>query len=273
MADTQVRESVDNALHQVCSAKDWPWLYTTGRVNFKGSYQTGTVTVTQGSAVVILAGGTFPLWAAAGEIYVAGQWTTILSYDSSTQLTMDHVWDSPDTDGAGLSYVLVQWEYDLPIDCRTIVNIINQNGWLWGPTPVSRWLIDVSRQSQMYAAGSPSGSYMYAIERDRMCAWPPPSTDLMVNVLYLKSPANLTSGTDVADWDPLQIEVLYRAIDYQVSIHGECIAGPTQACYDRYIEALNRAYSNDRTGRPKTVGFTGGGMGGYIPATGNIVNL
>ncbi len=272
MADQQVKESVNDALHQVCSMKDWPWLYTTGRVNFNGSIQTGTVTTTVGSPIVTLTGGTFPLWAAAGEIYIAGQWNEILTYDSTTQITLVNNWEGV-TAGAGQSYIIMQWQYDLPTDCRTIVNIINQNGWLWGPVPVSRWRIDLARQSQMYAAGSPSGSYIYAVEKDRVVVWPPPQVDLMVNILYMKSPANLTTGTDVADWDPLQLECLYRAIDYQISIRGECIAGPSKECYDRYIEALNRAYNNDRAGRPKTIGFTGGGTGGYIPATGNVVNL
>lgn len=272
MADQQVIESVNDSLHQICSQKDWPWLYHTGRVNFNGSYQTGTVTTTQNSAVVTLAGGTWPSWVAAGEVYIAGQWQEILTRNSNSQITLVNAYEGA-TFGAGQSFIVMQWQYDLPADCRTVVNIINQNGWLWGPVPVSRWRIDLARQSQMYAAGSPSGSYIYAIERDRLVVWPPPQVDLMVNVLYLKSPANLTTGTDVADWDPLQLESLYRSIDYQVSIRGECIAGTSKECYDRYIEALNRAYNNDRAGRPKTIGFTGGATGGYIPATGNVVNL
>ncbi len=272
MADQQVKESVNDALHQVCSMKDWPWLYHTGRVNFNGSYQTGTVTTTQNSAVVTLSGGTWPTWVANGEVYIAGQWQEILTRDSNTQITLVNAYEGA-TFGAGQSFIVMQWQYDLPADCRTVVNIINQNGWLWGPVPVSRWRIDLARQSQMYAAGSPSGSYIYAIEKDRLVVWPPPQVDLMVNVLYMKSPANLTTGTDVADWDPLQLEALYRSIDYQISIRGECIAGSSKECYDRYIEALNRAYNNDRAGRPKTIGFTGGGTGGYIPATGNVVNL
>ncbi len=272
MADQQVRESVNDALHQVCSMKDWPWLYHTGRVNFNGSYQAGTVTTTQNSAVVTLSGGTWPSWVANGEVYIAGQWQEILSRDSNTQITLTNLYEGA-TFGAGQSYIVMQWQYDLPADCRTVVNIINQNGWLWGPVPVSRWRIDLARQSQMYAAGSPSGSYIYAIERDRLVVWPPPQVDLMVNVLYMKSPANLTTGTDVADWDPLQLESLYRFIDYQISIRGECIAGTSKECYDRAIDAVNRAYNNDRAGRPKTVGFQGGATGGYIPATGNVVNL
>ncbi len=272
MADQQVIESVNDALHQVCSMKDWPWLYHTGRVNFNGSYQTGTVTTTQNSAVVTLTGGTFPSWAADGEIYIAGQWQEILTLDSPTQVTLVNAYEGS-TFGAGQSFIIMQWQYALPADCRTVVNIINQNGWLWGPVPVSRWRIDLARQSQMYAAGSPSGSYIYAIERDRLVVWPPPQQDLMVNILYMKSPANLTTGTDVADWDPLQLESLYRFIDYQISIRGECIAGTSKECYDRAIDAVNRAFNNDRAGRPKTVGFAGGATGGHIPATGNVVNL
>jgi len=261
-ADAEVQGAVNDALAMVAGARDWPWLYTTGRVNFKAAYTTGTVTVTEGSAVVTLADGTFPTWAASGDIYIAGQWQSIAARDGGTQLTLDNAWASADTDGSGLTYVLAQYQYDLPSDCRTVVNVVVQNGWLWGPAPCSRWLIDLARMTPNASSGAPS-SFMYAIEKNRMAVWPYPTADLMVNVLYIKKPAALTSASQTADWDDNQAEVLYRAIDYQVSIRGECVAGPTAELFERYKEALARAIPNDRTTRPRTVGFSGGG--GMVP--------
>lgn len=271
-ADTEVRESVNEAVRQLCNDKDWPWLYTVGRLNFKAAYTTGTVTVTESSAVVTLAGGTFPTWAASGEIFIAGQWHSILTRDSNTQLTLDNAWASPDTDGSGLGYVLAQYQYTLPSDCRTVVNINPQNNWLWGNVPCSRWQIEMARTVYGTPAGTQTG-YMHAIERDRLVVWPYPSEDLMVNVLYVKAPAALTSSTDTVDWDPNQMSLLYRAIDYQIALRGECVAGSAQDCYARYQLELQRVFSNDRGARPRTVGFIDRGSMGSIPPAGSVINL
>ena len=226
-ADAEIEGSVDDALAMLCSARDWPWLFTTGRINFKGAYSTGTVTVTEGSAVCTLAVGTWPSWVASGEVYIAGQWHPVTSRDSNSQITLANAWASPSTDGSGLAYIAAQYQYTMPTDCRTVVHVITQNGWLWGPIAVSRWMIDVAKLGTTGAGVGTNGVYMHAVEKNRMVVWPYPSTDLMVNVLYIKKPASLTSGPQTADWDDNQLEVLHRAIDYQVSLRGECVAGPT----------------------------------------------
>lgn len=271
-ADTEVREAVNESVRQLCNDKDWPWLYTVGRLNFKAAYSTGTVTVTEGSAVVTLAGGTFPTWAASGDIYIAGQWQSILTRDTGTQLTLDNSWASAATAGGGKSYILAQYQYTLPADCRTVVSINPQNNWLWGNVPCSRWQIEMSRSSYGTPAGAQTG-YLHAIERDRLVVWPYPSANLMVNVLYVKAPAALTSSTDTVDWDPNQMSLLYRAIDYQISLRGECVAGTPAECYERYQLELQRVFANDRGARPRTVGFVDRGSAGSIPPNGSTINL
>lgn len=270
-ADTEVRESVNDAIRMVAQAKDWNWLYTTGRIDLKGAYTTGTVEVTEGSAVVTLTDGTFPTWAADGEIFIGSQWQPILTRDSATQLTLVNAWADGE-DGTGKSYVLAYTQYELPSNLRTMVHITTQANWVWGNAPVSRWQIDVARQSWT-SIGAFAGSYLHAIERDRLVVWPYPSQDLMVNLLYVRQPAALTSPTDTADWDANQLEVLERAIDFQIALRGQCVAGSAEECRNRYEDALNRAFPMDRSSRPRRAGWTGGGQMGTIPAIGARVLL
>lgn len=272
-ATTEVSQSVNDALRMCASDHDWNWFYTIGRLNFNGYYNTGTVTVTDGSPTVTLSGGTFPSWAASGEIYIQGIWCSILTRDSGTQLTLDNDWESPSTDGSGLSYTLMQNEYDLPSDCRAIVNLTPQSVW-WRDNPVSRWQIDMAKQNAVIANGSATGNYMHAIERNRIVLWPYPGDDTMANILYIRVPAVLVDDADEADWDANVVEVLYRAIDYQVSIRGECVAGSSQECYERYKEALQRALGGDRSSRPRSVIWSGSsGFSGapLIPPFGNLI--
>lgn len=262
-SDTEVRESVNDALDMISSQRDWPWYETLGRINLQAAYSTGTVAVTNGSATVTLTGGTFPSWAASGDIWIDGMWLPVLTRDSNTQVTLESAWHGASLTGE--TYVLAQTEYALPSDCRAVQNIIQQSGWLWGPDPVSRWRIDILRQTWAPNASGSTGPWVYAIDGDSIVLWPYHSQAVMASVLYLRKPAALTSPTDTADWDPNQIELLRRAIDYQVSLRGECVAGDSKACYDRFREALARCTNQDRTARPRRVLFRDGATPGGLP--------
>jgi hypothetical protein len=74
-------------------------------------YSTGTVTVVNG--VVTLAGGTFPSWAASGDLSVDGVSYTVNTRDSGTQVTLDDL--TVDADALS-TYELSQQIYDLPTD-------------------------------------------------------------------------------------------------------------------------------------------------------------
>ena len=96
----------------------------------------------------------------------------------------------------------------------------------------------------------------------------------MANILYIKQPAALVSPTDEADWDPNQLALLERAIDYQMSLRGQCVAGTADECLRRYKEELERAFPNDRSARPRHTGWPGGFGGAVgIPSSGNSVTI
>lgn len=89
----------------------WSFLRPTTSMLLVAAYSTGTITVVDG--VVTLSGGTFPSWAASGDLCVAGVSYSVVSRDSGTGLTLDDLTLDVAT---GTSYSLQQTVYDLPSD-------------------------------------------------------------------------------------------------------------------------------------------------------------
>jgi hypothetical protein len=181
-------------------------------------------------------------------------WYEVLTRDSDTQVTLTTTWAG--TTASGGSYTLAQMQYPLPSDCRKVDSVVRSRFWVWGPEPVSRAVLEVAKRTWISGA---SVAQMWAIERDRLVVWPYPEQAATVNILYSRAPAALTTGTDVADWDPVQLELLRRAIDYQIAARGDCAAGDRTACFGAYKEALGRNYDQDRTSQSPRVGLTSGG--------------
>lgn len=90
---------------------EWSWLKPTTTLSIQGIYNTGTIEVTLG--VVTLVDGTFPSWAASGEITFDGTSYTVTSRDGDSQVTLDDL--TADAD-ALTTYGLNQLYYDLPDD-------------------------------------------------------------------------------------------------------------------------------------------------------------
>jgi hypothetical protein len=95
-------------------------------------YSTGTITIVAG--VVTLAGGTWPTWAAQGDLRVGGVSYSVGQRDSGTQLTLD---DTTATAAALTTYELVQQGFDLPDDFGGLypgpINIRPEQSNLWCP--------------------------------------------------------------------------------------------------------------------------------------------
>lgn len=89
----------------------WSFLRPTTSLSLVASYSTGTITVVDGA--VTLSGGTFPSWAASGDLVVAGVEYSVATRGGNTSLTLDDV--TVDV-ASGTSYTLQQTVYDLPSD-------------------------------------------------------------------------------------------------------------------------------------------------------------
>jgi hypothetical protein len=241
-ADTEIQQAVDDAIWMLCNRRSWPWLHTAGRVNLNAAYNTGSIAVTNGSAVVTLTAGTWPTWAASGELYVQGLPQPILSRDSGTQLTLVNAWG--EATASGLVFIIAQHSYSLPGDCQRIEEIMGGNTWPWGPDPVSAATLEVQRTLIQSGLTYPA---LFAIRKDQLLVWPFPSANKMVNLTYFRRPASLVNSSDVMDFDPLLLELVRRAIDYQVSIRGDCVAGTRQECLKAFEDTYASAAPMDRT--------------------------
>lgn len=250
-ADLEVQQAVDDSLAMLAAERDWPWLHTLGRINFVAPYSTGTVAVTSGSAIVTLTGGTFPTWAASGEILIENQWQPILTRDSGTQITLENAWATASATADG--FTLAQSEYTLPSDCQKVDQIVQSVNIALQANPTSRAKVEVAK---IFWQGGQTYPAYWAIEKDRLVLWPYPSVAAMANILYFRKPAALVSSTDVADWDANALEVLRRAIDYQVAIRGESVAGTKEQCYAAYKDALGRAITHDKTAANRVPGIS-----------------
>lgn len=93
------------------SGYTWNFLRPVGTLTTSAPYSTGTVAIVSG--VATLTGGTFPSWAAAGEMTVNGSLYTVNTRDGDTQVTLD---DTSVAVAAGATYSLSQPVYDLPAD-------------------------------------------------------------------------------------------------------------------------------------------------------------
>lgn len=252
-ADLLAQQGVDDALDMVSQEREWSWYKTHGVVTLQAQVNTGSIALTNGSTTVTLTGGTWPTWAASGELYIGGQVYEISTRDSATQLTLTAAY--PGTTASGVAYVLSQTEYDLPDDCLTIDEVLPDRTWPYGPTPVSVADVAMAKAMHQYGRQFPS---MWAIRRDLLSVWPAPTTARTVNLLYYRRPARLVSGSDEADWDPTLVYLLRRAIDVQCSLRGECVAGPAERCMERYREALARAATFEKSAADRQISVVTG---------------
>jgi hypothetical protein len=248
-ADTEIREAVDDALYMLATAKDWPWYEQLGYLPLLPSQLAGTIALTPGSPIVTLSGAAWPATLTNAELFLPDNvWYKVQSRDSGTQVTLSAAWQGEAVTTG--TYQLAFMQYVLPADCRKINYVLRSTNWIWGPDPVSRATLEVARMSWI---ASNTISQMWAIERDRVVLWPAPNVASMATVLYYRSPARLLSGSDAVDCDPLLLELLRRAVDYQIAVRGTCVAGSRDECLDAYRKTLARTIDQDRTSQPVTI--------------------
>lgn len=96
---------------------DWSFLRPTTTLTTSAPYSTGTLTIVAG--VCTLAGGTFPSWAADGELIVDGETYTVSTRDSGSQITLD---DTSVAASAGETYQLIRPIITLPDDFGGLIS-------------------------------------------------------------------------------------------------------------------------------------------------------
>jgi hypothetical protein len=242
-ADTIIKSVANDALDMVSSERLWPHLLRRAMLSLHGPYSTGTITITSGSANVELVGGTWPSWAASGKLFVENQIIDVYARTDNDTLTMTDVWGAATITAS--SYILYQNEYDLPDDLWRFHKNLPGQRWGWGATPMS--LADVM-EAESAAVYSQRFADVFCVANGSFICWPYPQSDEMLNYTYFARPARLVNDTDIADWDPVHLEVLKRAMDYQLARQvGKSMAGDAGTTMQAYKEALSRLTVQDKS--------------------------
>lgn len=122
----------NRSLRELC--KRYPWRFYQEESNFTilAKYDTGTVTLTDGSTTVTGDGTTFTS-AMVGRKFrsTLGKGVyTIAAYVSATEITLDVAW--PYDTESDLSYEIYQDKYSLPSDCRQVIELVDAvTGYPW----------------------------------------------------------------------------------------------------------------------------------------------
>src|SRR5208337_2069453 len=176
---------INNAYRRVIDARLWYGMLVKGQVNVPNAYTTGSVTVTNGTGVVI---GVGTIWTPAmiGYSFRVGFSTPIYriaSVQSSTQFTLDLIWGGPTQSSVG--YSIFQNIVSFGANVKKLLAVVNQRqgyrmklhlpqevlnifdtwrtsvGWTYAVANYSPSSVDGSPQFELYPAPSFQQSFPF----------------------------------------------------------------------------------------------------------------
>lgn len=209
LADTEAIEILNDAVDMIAMKRQWDYYHTRGAIQARALYETGTVAIANGGTTMTLTGGTWPSWAASGEIFVDNTWVVIESRTSNSQVEIADAWGN-DTITAS-TYQLVQFRYSLPVDCIRISDALFGKQWPFMGRPTSAAHIECLKDAWQSTNNNP---FTWAVEGTWLCLWPVPESNRNINLLYFRRPTPVASSGDTIDWDSQHPFVLHRAIEY-----------------------------------------------------------
>ncbi len=240
-ADTIILEIINDSAEYVSMLKQWPYYHERGVIDLVAPYSTGTVAIVAGAPTLTLTGGTWPTWAASGEVFVDDTWVEVLTRDSSTQLTLVENWGNATLTAD--PFTIAQVRYALPSDCARTNDLLIGKQWPYPPTPVSAAWLEMVKDA--WQTGEASTRF-WAIEKNYVLVWPWPTEARRINFLYFRKPALVNSG-DTLDFDANQVLLLRRVLDYHAAQRGPCTAGSVEQCRKTMDEAISLAFTWDKT--------------------------
>ncbi len=251
-ADLLAQQGVDDALWMISQEREWPWYHSTKQITLQAPYATGTIAIVSGSTTVTLTSGTWPTWAASAELYIDNQWYPISTRSSATTLLLDTAWGNASITAS--TYNLAQTEYTLPDDLQSLDRVMFDQAWSFAPMAVSMATVLQARSNGQWGQARPS---LWAIRKDELVTWPLPTVTATIQLLYYRRPPALASAADTADWDPMHLGLLRRAIEYQAALRGECVVGDAEKCMALYRDAFNKASAFDKSATDRDVSASG----------------
>jgi hypothetical protein len=237
----------------------WSFLKPRGSLTLNVPYTTGTVAIAAG--VVTLTGGTWPSWAASGDLWVDGGRYPVNTRDSNSQITLV---DTTVAVSAGETYELIQHAYDLPSDfARMQSNALTfrRDQTTCGEIPLVH-PVDLMKSDRDGSTGTPTKAAVTPVAPTATndARWqlqfadPLPNEALIIEFDYEASPPLLDgSGVKIYPYGgpPFSrmylasyIDAAFQTIRDSFEMHGA------------FLEALRQAVMYDRAAHaPHTMGF------------------
>lgn len=223
----------------------WSFLRPLTTLTTSASYSTGTIAISSG--VVTLTSGTWPSWAAQGEITVGGNTYTVNTRDSDSQITLDDT--SSDNDvAAGTSYQLGRPTYDLPDNVAYIIGPFTYrpgSATLYGPIEqisveevrAHRQWTDVISRPQVYTMEPLDYAPTTGSPRWRVRFWPTPDAAYVLEYRYAVRIDDVTAVNKYPMGSMEHAETIKQAVLAEAELQLTSQEGPHNAKFMRCLEA------------------------------------
>ncbi len=223
----------------------WSFMRPVKELSTKASYSTGTVTIVSG-VVTLTVDGTFPTWAASGEIVISGTTYAIDTRESNTQVTLEDTTDAADS-AALTTYIVQQTKYDLESDFagfsapQTFTFQPGVNGL---DRPIE--IIPDNRIRSMYQGWETTDQPRYASLRPKALVaatgrrwevffWPPPDDVYLLTYRCKVDPVELLTG-----------EFPYCGSEHSETILASCISLVDKSQAGRFRELMAASIEMDQ---------------------------
>lgn len=237
-ANTIIAEAISGAMLRLAQNIGGSYWLSVGELALQAAYSTGTIQLTNASATATLTGGTWPSWAAEGNLLVDGQWYEVDTRTSNSAIELATNWNQSSVTAS--AFVIYQNEYSLASDMMELhERAFYGDDWVWGAEPVS--FEELLKYQEAYDAGNSLG-HVWARRQDKIVIAPYPTEARTVKYLYTRRPAGITSNT--ADATNLDVsdshkDVLECAITVELAERSACVIS-----YPDALEMWRRAFES-----------------------------
>ncbi len=266
-------------LQQGGPAHRWTFMYPTANLTTSASYSTGTVEIVSG-VVALSVAGTFPSWAATGELLVGGVTYTVASRGGDNEITLDDTTDAADAD-AGTSYELARPIYDLPSDFAEI-----EGPFTYRPGTAVSWrpirivsIEQIHERRQWYdrtsyprvAAVVPKAFVKTVGQQWEVHFDPMPDAIYQLQYRYRVTPYNLDATDKYAMGGQVHAETIRASVMAAAETHNNDEQGVR---WNTFMSRLSASIAHDQGVGPETLGVERGqsypsGDGDYIHRDGD----
>ena len=237
----------------------WTFLRPTTTLTTTAPYTTGTVAIASG--VVTLTTGTFPSWAADGELKAGGSTYTIATRDSDTQVTLD---DTSVALAGTNTYSLNRPTYDLPDSFGTMVGTMTYSPGISATQSIDRvgenqmrgmrQRSDLNEAKPSHVAITPKAKTTSAGTRFSAQFYPTPDAEYVLTYKFTALPDKLTVDDLYAYGGAAHGETLLESCLAVAESRMEAEPGVHAA---RFMERLMASIAYDQSLAAETLGLMG----------------